>query len=194
MNIPDIDIDFADRRVAISILNTTQAMNLREDGKKHAHQSGVYFQDMPIDPFTGLASVDYKKAEDLGYFKFDFLNQSVYENVKDEEHLLKLLHEEPAWELLEESSFVDMLPHIKGHFNVVDSIKPKSIEDLAVVLALIRPGKKHLIGKDRTEIDRCIWERDDNDGYIFRKAHAVSYGALVVVRMNMLVAEMLEQL
>lgn len=188
----DVDIDFADRKEAVAAVSGISAMVIRED-KRTAHPSGVYLQNVPIDPFTGLCSLDYHSAEDNGYFKIDFLNQSVYQSVSDEMHLVELLNREPEWSLLEEQVFVDRLPHIQGHFDIVDTIKPKSIEDLAVVLALIRPGKRHLLYKSRTDIDAEIWNME-NVGYSFKRAHAVSYAGLVVVRMNLLTDEMLGQL
>jgi hypothetical protein len=189
---PDIDIDFADRNAAMSVLSVVPAM-IERDGKKTAHPSGVYFQDAPLDPFTGLCSLDYKEADNLGYFKIDLLNQSVYQEVRDEDHLVTLLNSEPLWELLDEPGMVEQLPHIHKHYDVVQTIQPKSIEDLSVVLALVRPGKKHLIGRSRTEIDAEIWARPSDDGYYFKKAHACAYSALVVVAMNLLCERLLSE-
>jgi len=52
-------------------------------------------------------------------------------------------------------------------------------------LALIRPGKKHLIGKSWKEVSETIWEQTE-DGYSYKKAHAVSYAKLVALHMNIL--------
>lgn len=183
-NHPDIDIDFADRHSALAVLASVPAMIDRE-GKRQAHPSGVYLQNMPVDPFTKLAAVPYDKGDDLGYFKVDFLNQSVYAGVRDEDHLVDLLNSDHPWELLDEPSLVEQLPHIYKHFSVVQEIAPRSIEDLAVVLALVRPGKRHLRGRPRAEIDREIW-KPSADGYTFKKAHAIAYAALVAVALNLL--------
>lgn len=191
-NSPDIDIDFADRKIAIAALDCVPAMVLR-DGKRSAHPSGAYFQDIPVDPFTNLAALDYKDADDAGYFKVDLLNQSVYREVRDEDHLVELLNTDPEWSLLEEQAYVEQLPHIHAHFDVVQSIKPTSINDLAIVLALIRPGKRHLVGRPRDEIEKEIWEKVEGE-YAFKHAHAVSYGALIVVQMNLLTAKLLAEL
>ena len=43
----------------------------------------MYLQPIPFDQLTGLSSIDYKEAEDRGYFKLDFLNNSLYEGVRD---------------------------------------------------------------------------------------------------------------
>ncbi len=82
----DIDIDFSDRNAALSLVPSVPASI--EPGKKH--NTGVYFHEMPQDPLTGLASVDYKTAEDMGYFKIDCLNVSIYKGVHNEQHLTEL--------------------------------------------------------------------------------------------------------
>lgn len=183
----DIDIDFADRDAAIAVLDIVQAsMNMR--GERCRHSSGVYFQNVPVDPVDGYCSFEYERAAELGYIKIDFLNNSIYLGVRDEDHLLSLLSTEPIWELLEDSDVVSQLSHIREHFSVVEKIKPRSIEDLAVVIALIRPGKKHLLEKTRAEIDAEIWTTG-HDGYQFKKAHAISFSTSIVVQLNLMVEE-----
>jgi DNA polymerase III alpha subunit len=56
---------------------------------------------------------------------------------------------------------------------------------MAMFLALIRPGKRHLAGKPWREVAETVWDKDD-EGYAFKKAHAISYAHLVVVNMNLL--------
>jgi hypothetical protein len=192
MKHPDVDIDFANRKDAIAVLPAIQAM-MERDGKIMTHPSGVYFQDVPVDPFTKLAALPYEKLDDLGYFKVDLLNQSVYEGVRDDDHLTELLSMEPLWELLDEPEMVARLPHIHNHYEVVQQIAPKSVDDLAVILALQRPGKRHLQGRSRAEIDREIWDIDQDGEYAFKRSHAISYATLVVVKMNLLVQEMMAE-
>ncbi len=54
-------------------------------------------------------------------------------------------------------------------------------------LALLRPGKKHLITKCQTEgwdsIKDEIWLKTD-DSYSFKKSHAVAYAHAIVVQIN----------
>jgi hypothetical protein len=185
----DIDIDFADREKALGgLLHIAAARELNGDMVRH--QTGVYFQDIPSDPFSGLASIPYKDAADLGYFKIDFLNYSIYDGVRDEDHLVELLNREPEWSLLEDRDIVPNFVHIGDHFGTVQRIKPRSIEDLAVVLALIRPAKRGLMLKPRDQIDREVWVIDPNDKYAFKRGHAIAYAASVVVQMNLLVEQM----
>jgi hypothetical protein len=60
-----------------------------------------------------------------------------------------------------------------------------SIARMAMFLAIIRPGKKHLIGKPWREVALTVWDKTD-DGYTFKQAHAVSYAHLVALHMNLL--------
>jgi hypothetical protein len=179
---PDIDIDFADRDSVLSVINHRTAA--LPNGKKH--NTGIYVTEIPFDPLTNIASIDYKTAEERGYFKLDFLNVSIYKDVKDEEHLNHLMEKEPLWELLEHKDFVDLLFHLSGHTNICQILKPKNIEDLAAVLAIIRPAKRYLLNKDWETIRKEVWIRPNDNEYYFKKAHAISYAVAVVVHMNLL--------
>jgi hypothetical protein len=179
---PDIDIDFADRTQALNVLKHIDA---RLDNDKK-HNTGVYCTSIPYNPITGLSTIDYKTAEGRGYFKIDFLNVSVYEGVKSKEHLTKLLETEPLWDLLLEDDFVNKLFHVNGHGSILRQMAPESIEQLAAVLAMIRPAKRYLIGKDWTTVMTEIWTRPENDDYFFKKAHAIAYAHVIVVQMNLI--------
>jgi DNA polymerase III alpha subunit len=182
---PDIDIDFLDRTDALNILKHVKASRL--DGTKLVtHNTGVYLQSIPYDPVTNLSNIEYKQAEDRGYFKLDFLNVSIYKGVKDDAHLQYLMETEPLWDLLEQDDFTDLLFHVNGYGSLLRLMKPSSIEELAMCLALIRPAKKHLIGKAWTEIGTEIWTKPENGEYYFKKAHAIAYAHVIVVQMNLI--------
>ena len=181
----DIDIDFPDRKQILDIIRHIPAR--LEDGKKH--NTGVYCHSIPYNPLTDTASIDYKSAEERGYFKIDFLNVGAYNGVKNELHLVQLLNTEPLWDLLYEKDVCDQLFHINGYHNLLAELKPKSIVELATVLAMIRPGKKHLIPvckeKGFQAINNEIWTKSE-DSYFFKKAHAISYASVIVVQLNLL--------
>ena len=182
---PDIDIDFADRADALKHFKHVSAGI--DDGQTFKkHNTGVYFTSIPYNPLTGLSTIDYKEAEQRGYFKIDFLNVSIYKDVKDRIHLKTLMETEPLWDLLEQDDFSNLLFHVNGHGSILRQMKPTSILQLAAVLAMIRPAKRYLIGKDWDLIMTEIWTKPENDGYYFKKAHAVAYAALVVVQMNLI--------
>jgi hypothetical protein len=183
---PDIDIDFADRDIVLSKIQHRVAK--LDSGKKH--NTGVYVTEIPHNPVDNLSTIDHKTADERGYFKLDFLNVSIYKDIKDEAHLILLMEQEPLWELLQHDEFVDQLFHLNGHGSVLKQTCPTSVEQLAAVLAMIRPAKRHLIGKSWTEIMQEVWTKPENDEYYFKKAHAVSYAVAVVVHMNLLIEQL----
>ena len=182
LKLPDIDIDVADRH---KVLKNFDSFNASLDGLKK-HNTGVYFTDIPVNPITNISSIDYKEAEDRGYFKLDILNVSLYKDVQSEEHLNKLLKQEPLWDLLTEPDFSNNLFHVGEHSSVLKQTQPKNIEQLAAVLAMIRPAKRHLINRPWTEIMKEVWIKPSDGAYYFKKAHAIAYAHAVIVQMNLI--------
>jgi DNA polymerase III alpha subunit len=182
---PDIDIDFVDRDQALTYIKHISASRF-EDNKLVKHNTGIYLHPVPVNAESGLCSIPYNEAEHLDYFKIDFLNFNVYKDIKNEEHLSKLMNNEPLWDLLEQREFVDLLVHINGHNDILKKMKPKNIEELAAVLAMIRPAKRYLVGKDWKTIFNEIWEKPDNGDYYFKKSHAIAYAMVIMVQMNLI--------
>ena len=178
---PDIDIDFADRNIILNRIKHRVAK--LETGKKH--NTGVYVTEIPHNPFNEISTIDHKTADERGYFKLDFLNVSIYKDVRDEEHLTELMEREPIWQLLEHEDFSKNVFHLNGHGALLKQLKPQSVEQLAATLAIIRPAKRHLAGKTWEEIFDEVWKKPE-EGYYFKKAHAISYAVAVVVHMNLL--------
>ena len=186
---PDIDIDFADRDIILDKLNHRIAK--LDTGKKH--NTGVYFTEIPHNPVDNLATIDYDEAEERKYFKIDFLNVFIYKQVKDEEHLVKLMSKEPLWDLLTEAEFSNQLFHVGEHSTLLKKLSPKSIQQLAATLAIIRPAKRHLENETWDNIMKQVWVKPKDGSYFFKKAHAVAYAHAIVVHMN-LICEQLESL
>jgi hypothetical protein len=171
----------------LALLNSTPASIIR-DGKISKHNTGVYFTDIPVDPFTGLASVGYESAEDLGYLKLDFLNVNLYQQIRNETHLLELMNTEPDWGKLYDPEFCGQLIHIGNHYDTLIKM-PEAVNNIprmAMFLSVIRPAKRHLIGSTWTDVAKTVWEKPQDDSYYFKKSHAVSYAHLVAVHMNLL--------
>ncbi len=75
---PDIDIDFADRDHALKFIKHIPAAIKDTNGSFKKHNTGIYCTPIPYNPVNNLSNVDYKEAEERGYFKLDFLNVSIY--------------------------------------------------------------------------------------------------------------------
>lgn len=182
----DIDLDFGDRNTLLEHIKYTSAA-MRNLTPIRKHNSGVYVTDIPYDPINNMSSLDYTVSEDRGYIKLDLLNVWIYKLIKDENHLISLM-KEPNWSNLQNREYVERLIHLGNHYeSMIKMPEPiNSIPRLSMFLSVIRPGKKHLIGKSWKEVSETIWTVSDEDGYSFKKSHAVAYSHLVVIHMNLL--------
>ena len=182
---PDVDIDFFDRDGVLKLFKHTPASIVKEN-KTEKHKTGVYFHAVPEHPVTGHSSLDYKVAEDRGYFKIDMLNVNIYKHVKSEQELVELMIQEPDWDMLKDQTIVNQLFHLNGHYNIVSTLQPKSIEQLASVLAIIRPAKRYLMKQNWDDINEHVWKKPKDGSYFFKKSHAIAYAHAIVVQMNLM--------
>jgi DNA polymerase III alpha subunit len=182
---PDIDIDFTDRDQALNLFRHVKASRIDND-KLVKHNTGVYLHEVPVNAVENLCAVPYEEAEDRGYFKIDFLNVGIYKGVQDEAHLITLMNQEPLWDLLQDDNFNSLLFHVNGHGGILREMKPRCIQELAAVLAMIRPAKKYLVGKDWKTIMQEVWTKPENEDYFFKKSHATAYAVAIVVQMNLI--------
>jgi len=183
----DVDIDMANRDKLLCVLDNITG-SIKRPGGMEKHNTGVYIQPIPHDPVTGLSNIDHKEADDLGYFKLDILNNSVYNNIESEQELDRLCNQEPVWELFGAKEIVEQLFHISNHYDIVNQHRPTNIDQLAMILAMIRPGKRYLVGKSWSDIEKEVWIKSDNETYSFKKSHAYSYAMAIIVQLNKLVS------
>lgn len=181
----DIDIDLGNRDQLLKLIKHVPAA-MRNVEPIRKHPSGVYPVAIPYDPVLDMATMDYTVAEERGYFKLDLLNVFVYEQVKDESHLIRLMLE-PDWSMLTNKHIVEQLIHLNNSFNLIQRMPEPidSIPRLAMFLAVMRPAKKHLQGLSWKEVAKTVWDKDDT-GYAFKKSHSLAYAHLIVVHMNLL--------
>lgn len=189
-NIPDLDVDMSQktRDTIIKKLYHIPASKINDKGI-NPHGVGIYFCNIPYDRLTGLASLDYKHAEeDLGYIKIDFLHNSIYDSFEDRQQLFNVMEQEPNWNLLYKKEVVEQLPHINNYFTLLNQLpKIDSVDKLAMFIAIIRPAKKYLISEVTNNgwdsiIDK-IWIKEDT-GYMYKKSHAVAYALSITVAMS----------
>jgi len=182
----DIDIDMADRQQLLSLIKSTPARQETNDQVRR-HNSGVYMTDIPWDPVNQCAAIDYETAEQLGYFKIDLLNMSVYQLIRDPVHYDDMLTREPAWQRLwNDSNWASQLVHIGNYTELLANMRPDSIPRMAAFISIIRPGKAHLQNKPWNKVFESVWDGDDSRGFVFKHAHAIGYAALVALHMNLL--------
>lgn len=184
----DVDIDTAPSFKPESHFPRWLRAAVVKDGKVQPHPVGVYPQAMARDPFTGLAAIPYEEAEDLGYLKVDFLHLNVYSHFKSRQEIEELLKREPDWTLLQVPSTWEKLFQLAKHGDLLQKVKPRSVEELADCMALIRPGKKGLLGlylKEREACRRGLYAKDD-EGYSFKRSHSLAYSLVVVLQLHLI--------
>jgi len=182
----DIDIDFADRESILKLIDSVSARQMHQ-GQVRRHNSGVYVTNIPYDPVHNCAAIDYEAAEQLGYFKIDFLNMTVYQSVRDAKHYDQLLSQEPDWNrLCTDPVWAGQLVHIGNYTELLKSMRPDSIPRMAAFISIIRPGKAHLQNRSWAEVFESVWDGNDSRGFVFKKSHALGYSKLVTLHMNLL--------
>jgi len=189
----DIDIDTSPNFNAALFFGSqvvTKASMLKDE-KLQPHPCGVYFQDIPKDPLTNLSAIPYEAAEELGFFKVDFLHLNVYSYFNNKQEIRELLKTEPDWSLLNSPSIVSRLFQLAKHYDIIKKIQPKSILEIADILALIRPGKSYVLSlylRDKEKGRKELYKMDPSGNYSFKKAHAISYAMVVILQLHLLSA------
>jgi hypothetical protein len=187
----DVDIDCFNRDDILKGIECIFGRIDRANDKYDKHNTGVYFQNIPRDPTTNISTLDHRIANEYGYFKIDFLNVNMYERVRDEAHLLELIDREPPWDFFEFEEITDQLFHLKGYSHLLKHYKPKSVEDIAMMLAIMRPAKAHLQKESWDKIRREVWIKNaGEEKYQFKRAHGISYALAIVVDLNLLIEKM----
>lgn len=186
----DIDIDLPDRQALLKVLDHVPASIRQSDGAYVKHNTGVYLQRIPQWPLQGISALDYREAETQGWFKIDLLNNSIYQGVRDTEHLHALVSQEPIWELLQHAEIVEKLAHVNNYADLLKLYKPQSLPELAMVIAVIRPGKRHLLGLSFEEMQSQIWTPPQDGAYYYKKSHSYAFALSIMVQLNLLVEQL----
>ena len=195
----DIDIDVKDRNAILQTLPKYVHASIIRDNTIKRHNVGIYLQNIPSLPQTNIekydtlrpiSTMDYEHCslfEDI--VKIDLINNSIYSHVKDNDHLESLLSKEPPWAIFSNADIVNELPHLSGHFETVlkHHLPIDSVDKLAMVLALIRPGKRYLVGKPWDHVKKDIWKPTKD--YYYKKSHAYAYAFSLIVYINAILSE-----
>lgn len=190
----DIDIDCQSDFDPLTIFPEGTRASMIKNHALAKHPVGVYFQEMAKDPVTELAAIPYEQAEELGFFKVDFLHLTILDNFSSKHEIRTLLNVEPDWNLLMNEEVVNKLFHLSKHYSIVKAVKPKSIQDLADCMALIRPGKKLLFDqylRNRDQVRKELYIKNEDDHYSFKRSHAIAYAMNVVLQLHLIKAKIL---
>jgi len=184
----DIDIDFRSDFNPRTVFDQAIPASMMRGDELVKHPCGHYFQTMPVDAITGLAAIPYEEAECMGFFKIDFLHLSTLDYFKNKQQIRDLISHEPDWSLLLDEKHVQKLFQISKHPELMATIKPQSVQELADAIALIRPGKKQLLGaylRNREAVRKELYARPLPKG-CYKKAHAISYALTIVLQLHLI--------
>lgn len=185
----DIDIDVKNASDHDGL--GTRAMIYNETLEKvMPHPSGIYLEKVPVDAETGLCAFDYDYGNDTGFAKLDILTNSAYHIFKNKEDLLKHVEMTPDWEHFTEAKYYERLPHISKYGELINLVEPESVEEVADIIALIRPSKmKYLndyLKHKKLARRNYLYSRPSDGGMYFKRAHAISYAVMIVAIFNKL--------
>lgn len=185
----DIDIDLPTKFDPLDYFPQVVRASMVDKGELKKHPAGVYFQHMAKDKVTNLAAIPYDQAEELGYFKFDFLHLSVLDYFENKDEIRALLKIEPDWNILQDEEQVQKLFQVHRHYNILKQTNPHSVQELADTIALIRPGKRHLLNaynKNKHLVRTELYRREADGQYYFKKGHAISYALTIVLQLHLI--------
>lgn len=189
----DVDIDLKTDFDPLQFFKTGIRASMIKEGELLKHPAGIYFQSVPKDQLTGLCAIPYDAAEQLGLLKVDFLHLSVLDHFTSKEQIRILSKTPPDWSLLEDRNVVKKLFHIHNYYNLVQKVRPKSVSDLADLLALIRPGKKKFLDGylfDRDKVRPFLYQKEEGQ-YAFKRSHAISYALTIVLQLHLIKGKIL---
>lgn len=184
----DIDIDVQSTFDPSTLFNVVKASRV-QDGKLLKHPVGVYFQNIPADPVTGLSAIPHEHTDDYRYFKIDMLHLHILNLFDSKEQIKSLLRKAPDWDILKHESNVVKLFQLSKHFYLVNKMNPRSILDIADCIAIIRPGKRILLDKyiaDRVNTRKLLYQKTSDSDY--KRSHAVAYAHIVILQMHLITA------
>lgn len=190
----DIDLDFARYFEPRTIFPQAIPASMVREGDLAKHPCGHYLQNIPVDNVTGWAAIPYEEAEVMGYFKIDFLHLSTLDYFESKKEIRALLKRKPNWDLLLDEESVLKLFQISKHHAIVSQVKPQSVQELADIVALIRPNKRHLLQeykKNRVKIRPQLYRQGSDDKSSFKKSHAIAYAMTIVLQLHLIDAGVL---
>lgn len=190
----DIDLDFARSFEPRTLFPQAIPASMVREGDLAKHPCGHYLQNIPVDDVTGWAAIPYEEAEVMGYFKIDFLHLSTLDYFESKTEIRALLKRKPNWDLLLDEDSVQKLFQISKHHAIISQVKPQSVQELADIVALIRPNKRHLLQeykKNKAKIRPQLYRQGSDDKSSFKRSHSVAYAMTIVLQLHLIEAGVL---
>ena len=198
----DVDIDFKTNFDPLDYFDQAVRASQVNNEKLTKHPAGAYFQSIPVDKISGLSAIPYKQAEELGYFKFDFLHLSAIDDfdkyLENKAELRQLAEIEPDWNLLLSAAVVTKLFQVHNRAEILFKLKPQSVDELADCIAIIRPSKRLLLDPyikmdkaGRKSMRTVLYSKPESGEFYYKRPHAISYAVTIVIQLHLIKAGLL---
>lgn len=151
MKFSDLDLDIPSNESNKIRNGLIRARVKSESGDYQPHPAGVYFYKN-VPQFDNFSILDYKEMEKKNYQKIDILNNTYLDNISATDlknYLDKIENENIDWKSLWSYTETYQLSKYPG---ILREFKVSSVMDIAIVLALIRPGSIKNYDKMKTYI------------------------------------------
>jgi len=185
----DVDIDLPTKFDPTKTFPNIVLASMIKDGNLTKHPCGAYFQNIGQDPISKVAAIPFRDATDAGFMKIDFLHLGILDDIESKAQIRALIKIDPDWDLLKDPHVVEQLFHIKNHFSLINSVQPRSIQDLADCMALIRPNKRQLLGEymsNRNTVRPLLYRSGTDDKSSFKLSHAIAYAHNIVIQLHLI--------
>lgn len=185
----DIDIDFQTTFDPKSLFPDAVPASMIKDARLVKHPCGHYLQSIAADPITNLSAIPYDRAEELGYFKIDFLHLSLLDSFSSKDEMRAMIATDPDWDLLTNPIHVSKLFQLSKHYDLLMEVRPRSVQELADCVAMIRPNKRGLIPaylKDKRLTRPLLYRTADDDKSSFKRSHAIAYATTIVLQLHLI--------
>ena len=174
MKYSDLDLDIPTSKSELIRNGLTKASILTEKGTYQNHPAGVYLY-AAVPEFEGTAVIDYKTMEEKEYQKIDILNNSCLDGITNKEMIrfIGLIEQEDIdWEELWRYTEPYQLGKYPG---ILREFKVSSVLDLAIILALIRPGSVSNYDKMKAFIhtDKLLVKKTEDKQKILRETYGI---------------------
>lgn len=174
MKFSDLDLDIPSKQSDNIRNGVVRGSVLNDRGELQPHPAGVYFYKS-IPSFDGIAVLDYKSMEAKEYQKIDVLNNTYLDDItpKELDQYIQLIENDDInWQELWEYEEPYQLSKYPG---ILREFKVQSVMDIAIVLAVIRPGSLQNYEKMKAYIhtDKLLDKKSDEAKKILSETYGI---------------------
>ena len=86
-------------------------------------------------------------------------------------------------------NIVPKLFQLHRNYTLLSRVKPRSVQEIADCIALIRPYKKEyqeVYLLDRDKVRPLLYRQEGDDKSSFKRSHAISYALTVVLQLHLI--------